>query len=277
MAKPAVSVIMPVFNASKYLKKAIDSILLQSFADFEFIIIDDCSTDHSKQIIQSISDNRIRFIAQSENKGVVNAMNEGLNYASAALIAVMHADDIAFKNRLELQMNVLQHHPNTAVIAGKSIFIDEQDKPTGKNWPLDEKTTTPQMIRQQMIKENCISHPTVMMRTDIVKKYGYLSAPSHKGFAVEDYPLWLNILSDGFDIEKLEAPILFYRTHHTSATQTFLRNSNPFMVNYNTKKHYVEYRKKINLYNHFDQQVAQSMQWDLIKGIFKKVKNALSF
>ena len=108
---PVVSVIMPVYNAAKYLQKAIDSILHQTLSDFELIIINDCSTDNSDAIINSYNDPRIKYIRQPQNNGVVAAMNTGLAAVQSNYVAVMHADDISFTNRLEKEFSYLEKHP----------------------------------------------------------------------------------------------------------------------------------------------------------------------
>jgi len=272
MSFAAVTVIMPVFNADKYLQMAVDSILNQTMRDFEFIIVNDCSTDASDEIIRSFTDSRIRYITHECNKGVVAAMNSALDATTSPFVAVMHADDVSFKQRLELEYNYLISHSQCAVIVGKTVFINEDGKETGMKWELDNKATSAIAIRKAMIRENCITHSTAMIRTEILKRYRYKSSPDHKGFAVEDYPLWLNILSDGYEIHKLNENILYYRTHTTSATTTFLRKKNPFLINYYTKKFYLKTRKEQGVYTAFDRKVKRSALLDYIMGILKNIK-----
>lgn len=273
---PDVSVIMPVYNAAKYLQKAIDSILHQTLSDFELIIVNDCSTDESEFIIKLYTDNRIKFIQQPQNMGVVAAMNKGLALAKSLYVAVMHADDISISDRLEKEFTYLENHPETAVVAGFIENINDKDEPVGK-WKEDRNTISALQIKDEMIKGNCIAHPTVMMRTDIVKKYGYSSAPQHKGYAVEDYPLWLHLLADGYVIEKIAEPLLHYRIHTQSATGTFLRSKNPFFVNYHSKKFFLQQRKEVGKWNDFDKKVRVSMFKDFILGTLKEIKKKLSF
>src|SRR4051812_9780552 len=101
---PKVTVLMPVYNASAFLPEAIDSILQQTFTDFEFIIINDGSTDHSEEIIRGFDDVRIKYIKVSPNRGIVAALNTGLDLAQGTYIARMDADDIAAENRIERQV-----------------------------------------------------------------------------------------------------------------------------------------------------------------------------
>jgi len=267
----SIDVIMPVYNAEAFLDKAINSILKQTYTDFRLIIVDDCSTDRSQQIIRSFNDSRILYYGHKENKGVVASMNTGLSLTQAPYVCVMHADDISLPERLAVQKKWMDEHTDTAVVAGYLIFINEKDEETGV-WNLDRETNTRQSIRRKMIKENCIAHPTVMMRTEIIKKYGYDPAQQLKGYAVEDYPLWLNLLADGHHIDKLQKPVLLYRTHLQSATSSFLRKRNPFLINYFTKLKYISERKKKKKLNSFDFLVMISLRLDYIKAQLKNLK-----
>jgi glycosyltransferase involved in cell wall biosynthesis len=269
---PAVSVIMPVYNADRYVAKAVESILGQTFTDFELIIVNDCSTDNSDKIIRSFTDGRIIYFRLEQNAGVVAAMNKGLELSGGEFIAVMHADDISLPQRLQAQVSFLRQHKDVAVVASPSVFIDEDNNPTGATWQLNDATDTFRKIKTAMIWENCISHPTVMIRTDVAKKYRYQSSKMHKGFAVEDYPLWLNILSDGYKIEKLKEPLLLYRVHTNSATTAFLRKRNPFLVNYHSKKSYLQNRKKKGRLTAFDRMVQITMYLDYLKAVGKNIK-----
>ncbi len=273
---PLVSVIMPVYNAAKYLQKAIDSILHQTLSDFELIIVNDCSTDNSEAIIKAYNDPRIKYISQPKNAGVVVAMNRGLQEAQATYVAVMHADDISFTDRLEKEYSYLEHHPETAVIAGFIENMNDVGAPSGK-WDEDRNTITAAQIKSKMIKGNCIAHPTVMMRTNVVKQYGYTSSPNHKGYAVEDFPLWLHLLADGYVIEKIAEPLLYYRVHTQSATGAFLRCRNPFFVNYYSKKFFLQQRKDSGKWNDFDKKVRASMYKDYVMGTLKEIKKKLCF
>lgn len=272
--EPAVSYILPVYNGGKFLRKAIQSVLGQTFPDLVLIIIDDCSTDNSSEIIQSFNDHRILYHKHERNKGVVAAMNTGLSLVQTPYVAVMHADDICLPDRTSLQKEWLDKHPDTAVIAGKIKFINSNDEETGV-WPLDQEKVSRQAIKNAMIFENCIAHSSVMMRTAITKSYGYETAHQNYGFAVEDYPLWLNILSDGYWIDKLQNDVLLYRTHPASATGMYLRKNNPFWINYYTKKTYLEQRKKNARLTNYDRLINVTMYLDYIKAKLKEIKAKL--
>jgi len=267
----AIDVIMPVYNAEAFLKKAIESILKQTYSNFRLIIVDDYSTDGSVELIKTFSDPRILFHRHNENKGVVAAMNTALSSVQAPYVCVMHADDISLPERLADQKNWMDQHDDTTVLAGYLIFINEKDEEDGV-WSLDRQANTRAEIRATMTKENCIAHPTVMMRSDVIKKYGYDPGQQLKGYAVEDYPLWLNLLADGYHIDKLQKPVLLYRTHPESATSSFLRKKNPFLINYFTKLTYIKERKKAKKLNSFDFRVMISLRFDYIKAQLKNLK-----
>src|SRR5688572_25142970 len=111
MNTPCVTVLMPVYNAEKYLKEAIDSILQQTLTDFEFLIIDDGSTDASVRIIRSYADSRIRLVQNETNAGITVTLNKGIELAKAPLIARMDADDISYPMRLQRQYDFFLAHP----------------------------------------------------------------------------------------------------------------------------------------------------------------------
>src|SRR5438067_12011849 len=114
--QPAISVIMSVYNAEAFLEAAVQSVLMQSFSDFEFIIIDDGSTDRSNQILQDYArkDNRVRLISRP-NKGLTASLNEGLKLARGEFIARMDADDVAAPDRFKIQVEYLRDHPEVSV------------------------------------------------------------------------------------------------------------------------------------------------------------------
>lgn len=269
---PAISVVMPVYNAGIFLAAAIESILSQTFRDFEFLIINDYSTDNSDAIICSYNDSRIIYHKQPHNMGVIKAMNRGLSLAKAPYFCVMHADDIALPERLYLQKKWLDENLNTALVAGKNILIDIHNQKNG-TWALDEKTIRRKDIRRMMPWKNCISHPTVMMRTNILKQYGgYDISQQRKQYAVEDYPLWLNFLSDGYSIDKIAEPILLYRIHAESTTKKHYRKQNAYRLTYNTKRLYLQQKRKQRKLNSFDRTVQISMYLDWIKAVIKDIK-----
>ena len=143
MSSPSVSVCMPVYNTERYVAEAVESILAQTFGDFEFIIIDDGSTDGSRAILERYAkqDDRIRLISRP-NTGIVGARNEALGMARGELIAVMDSDDVALPERFEVQVAYLREHPEVVCLGSKVRFIDEAGRFLLRN------TTTPWTMRR---------------------------------------------------------------------------------------------------------------------------------
>ncbi len=214
-----VSIVMPVYNTAPYLRQAIDSILQQTFADFEFIIINDGSTDETEEIVSGYGDNRIKYMKNEKNSGLVNTLNKGLEQALGKYIARMDGDDIALPQRLERQYSYLQLHREVDVLACVVQLINEKGNSIGF-WDDDKNNTTPERIRSFMSVNNCIAHPGVMAKAELLKQYRY--NPDQK--QAEDYDLWLRILSDGKAIHKLEEIHLLHRILPKSFTRSQQKN-----------------------------------------------------
>lgn len=216
MPETQVSVVLPVFNAADFLPASIESVLRQSLQNFELIIIDDGSTDRSKEVIAGYAkkDSRIRFHHRA-NRGVVATLNEGMALARAPYIARMDADDIAMEQRLEKQLACLTAHPATVAVGAALEYLGPGG-PTGV-------TTTPPLsaaaIRRRLPTANCISHPTVIMRKDAVIGVGGYRTPF---VHAEDYDLWLRLMKRG-DLENLPEVLLQYRVHEKQVSAQHLK------------------------------------------------------
>lgn len=205
--KPAISAVMPVCNGEAYVREAVESILAQTFTDFELIIINDGSTDGSGAILQELAvrDQRIVLVERA-NGGLVSALNEGIERAQAELIARMDADDVAMPERFALQLARLDAEPQLGLLGS---FIRIMDK-TGRiirhgDYPVSPAETA------RFLEHGCpVAHPTVMMRREaVLKAGGYRKLFSH----CEDYDLWLRISELGYGIANLPQPLLNYRMH----------------------------------------------------------------
>lgn len=185
MKSPKISVLMPVYNAGKYLREAIDSILNQTFKDFEFIVVNDASTDSSKEIIMSYHDQRIRYFENTHNLGVSRSLNKGLKHAKATYIARMDADDISYTQRLGVQYNTILKDDTVALVASSYEMIDEH----GKYLYTVDNVSSSEEIFYNLQFHNCLGHPTVIFNKQIILKefHGY------KNCQAEDYELWLRI------------------------------------------------------------------------------------
>ncbi len=208
MTKPKVSVIMPVYNAEKYLREAIDSILSQDFTDFEFLIINDGSTDNSEKIIQSYYDKRIRYIRNESNLKLCTTLNKGFQLANGQYIARIDADDIALSSRLSKQITFLDTHPDIG-ICGSYI------RTFGKTEQIWEYPTTPEWIASELLFHSPICHPAVMIRKSVWIKYNLSYDPKYE--YCEDYALWVRA-SEITQFYNLSEVLLYYRIHNTQIT-----------------------------------------------------------
>jgi glycosyltransferase involved in cell wall biosynthesis len=167
---PAVTVMMPVFNAEKYLYQSIDSILYQTFEDFELIIIDDGSSDKSAKIIDAFSDGRIKLIKNVKNLGLTASLNKAIKQAKGKYISRMDADDISFPKRLELQFNFLEENPDIDLIASRALVFNNHDYSLIGLLPYK---TSHDLITSSPWKSIPMPHPTWMGRAEWFKRYLY--------------------------------------------------------------------------------------------------------
>lgn len=266
MNVPAVSVILPAYNCGKHLGLAIESVLRQTFPDFELIIVNDGSTDNTEQIINSFSDHRVIYVKNVKNEGLVNSLNRAIDLSRGKYIARMDGDDICQPGRLAKQKLYLDQNEDVTVVASTIEFINEQGQKTGE-WELDKQTITPGQIKRAMMKQNCIAHPTVMMRSQIIKELKY--QPYQKN--IEDYDLWLRVLSRGHKIAKIDEPLLLYRIHGNSITSMYLKNANPYFKHLLMK---LRFLSKFGYVSSFSIAVFGSAVTDLVKGILKSIKKS---
>ena len=188
---PKVSVILSAYNAEKFVGKSIDSVLNQTFRDFEFLIIEDNSTDKTFQIIQekANSDNRIRLIHKEKNNGFVGYvenLNRMISEAKGTYIAKFDADDIWEPNKLEKQIADIETHPDIFLLSANAYEIDENDKVIGKVI----RPSDPEESARMIVKENPFCHPSILFRNK-----GYQYRP--KMYYTEEYDLYLRMFSDG--------------------------------------------------------------------------------
>ena len=238
--KPKISVLMPVYNAEKFLQEAIDSILNQTFTDFEFIIVNDASTDDSKNIILSYKDPRIVYLENARNLGQAVTMNKGLKLAKAEIIARMDADDISAPNRFELQYKEMQKEKGIAVIASVYEVVNENKL----FLYLEDYAKSPEEIYYTLQFRDCIGHSTTMFRKSIVLNVydGY-----DKNRESEDYDLWLKIAAQ-YKISKVNTCLLKLRTSKNSrmgASAQKLINDAVFLAQRNVE---LKTGEKINLH-----------------------------
>jgi len=209
--KPLVSIIMPVYNPGKYLIEAIESILNQTFSNFELIIVDDASIDNSWKTIKSYAkkDSRIVAIKNKINLGVSLTSNIGISQAKGKFLARMDADDISTLDRLEKQVNFLKRNPQVVVVGGQCTIVDENDQIVGfKKFPTENK-----QIRDMIFWAVPIQQGYMMINKSLLPKNFVWYSPSK--FSAEEVDLYFNLLKFG-QFANLSDNLYFYRQISTS-------------------------------------------------------------
>lgn len=207
-----VSVIMPVHNGEKYLREAIDSILNQTFHDYEFIIIDDGSMDDSVDIIQSFNDSRIRLLRNTVNKGASVARNLGLMEARGEYIALLDADDISLSVRLEKQVKLLDSEPQIG-LCGTWIKTIGTNEGVESHYPVNND-----IIKCELIFTNPLATSSIMLRKQILQDNPCLMFNLNYS-PVEDYDLWERV-SQFTRITNIPEVLTLYRLHSDQTTST---------------------------------------------------------
>lgn len=202
---------MPAYNVEKYIEEAIDSILNQTFKDFEYIIINDGSTDHTKEIIKKYDDPRIVLLENEKNSGIVITLNKGLDASKGEYIARMDADDISLPERLAIQVEYLDKHPEIGVLGTGIRIFGDNIAPYNRVF-----TTNPEQLKPELIFNSCIAHPTVMLRKAVLDSENFRYDKRFSG--AEDYVLWWD-LSKKAKIATVPDILHYYRIHRNQITQ----------------------------------------------------------
>lgn len=207
---PTVSVVMPVYNAQEYLNEAVESVLAQTFNDFEFIIINDGSTDQSESILQEFQkrDKRIQVVSRS-NTGIVVALNEGIGYASGRYIARVDADDIALPELFAKQVAFLEKTPDYVAVGTCVLMIDPDGWPV---MPANLKMSHEEIDEAHMAGHGAFPHSGSMFRRDLVQSIGGYRQETQYA---EDIDLWLRLAEVG-KLANISEVLLKYRLHPKS-------------------------------------------------------------
>lgn len=209
--KPRITVFMPVYNTAAYLKECIDSILTQSFSDFELLIGDDGSTDSSAEIVSSYSDSRIRFFKFQHD--YIRTLNALLDEAKGEYIAKMDSDDIMHPNRLAIQYKYMEAHSNIDLLGGRmAAFREKTNKTLHEVYVKDGRVTL-----SDLINGCCICHPTIMFRASAINSPNRFRYNKDMVYA-EDYDLWVRLLTCGKKIHNLPEILAYYRLHDSQVT-----------------------------------------------------------
>lgn len=211
MKTPRISVLMPAYNSEKYIAESIESILNQTFIDFEFIIINDGSTDNTAKIINQYAtkDSRIKFVNNSKNKGLIGVLNEGLELCRGEYIARMDSDDISLPTRFEKQIAYMDAHPECGVLGTYFHVFGTRN----------EDIILPQYVRILDLAYACmVGHPTIMLRKSVIDKYDFRYDFNYKH--AEDYELWSRMIMVT-EIHNLPEILLYYRLGDTNVSVVY--------------------------------------------------------
>ncbi|PZV76706.1 glycosyl transferase family 2 [Algoriphagus aquaeductus] len=198
-----VSILVPVFNAEMFVKDSIQSILTQSFKNFELILVDDASSDHSASILKSVSDPRILFFQHETNRGIGEALNSGLAMAKGKYVLRMDADDIAYTDRIARQVDFMENNPHIGVSGTLAEFFDRT--------PFN-KAVKNEFLKPSLLLDCPFVHPTVIIRKDVLDHSGL----QFSGY-LEDYQLWIK-LSEKTEFGLLPEVLLKYRRSESQFT-----------------------------------------------------------
>lgn len=252
---PCISIVMPVYNASTYLREALESVLQQTFSDFELIVVDDGSTDNSRDILQTYCDPRMRLISNTHD--FISSLNKGVHASTGRYIARMDADDMMTPERLEIQFGYMEDHPDIDICGSYAESFGEMIRVIQR--PLEHVDIVSMMIRM-----NPMMHPTVMMRISILRQSGFLYKYGYH--CAEDYKLWTELALRGFKFANIPEPLLHYRISPQQVTRV---SQNEMLVS--TIKIGLEYAEAV-----IEQMIEkEEMYGDLFNSLIESLNNDL--
>lgn len=219
MSTPKVSIIMATYNGEKTLAKSLDSIIAQTFTDWEFVICDDCSTDCTNKILQEYAgkDTRFKILRNETNSKLAYSLNKCLENCSGEYIARMDDDDESLPQRLETQVKFLQEH-SEYVVVGSAALISDGNKILGKRIPKEYPT------QNDVLRGPTFMHPTIMMRKCAYDKLdGYtVSSRTQRG---QDWDLWFKFYAAGMKGYNIQDPLYIYRENSAAYKKRTLRTA----------------------------------------------------
>lgn len=206
MSIPTLSVVMPTFDAAEYIERSLESVLSQSFEDFELIIIDDGSTDGTIELIEERNDERIRLIEREDESGITSALNRGIEESSGKYIARHDADDWSTPERFDKQVTYFETHRDVALVGTGAYLVDKDGRRITKRRVLKDPSV------EDLTDHNEFIHGSVMMcREPLVNLGGY----DERFLTAEDYDLWLR-LADQYSVANIDEPLYHFRQHDES-------------------------------------------------------------
>lgn len=209
--EPLVTVLISVYNGMPYLPSAIESVLRQTFAEFEVLVVEDCSTDDSLLYLQSLNSPRVRLIVNEKNLGMAESLNRGISHARGKYIARLDADDKAMPDRLQFQYQYMESNPNLVICGTWAQIINHDDKPLS----IWKQSVDPLEIRWRILFKNPFIHSSVMFKRDVVVN----NRITYKNlFGTEDYQFWCDVLEYG-EGANIDQVFIQYRRHERSMTE----------------------------------------------------------
>lgn len=213
--KPLVSVLIPCYNCEQYVKEAVMSIMKQSYANLEILVINDGSTDNTGNILKELAeeDTRIVYIKNEKNLKLIATLNKGLDRCKGKYIARMDADDISVPTRIEKQVDFLEKHPNIGIVGADIEFFKEDKKLS--IWRMETKD---KYIRTGLLFGSCFAHPVVMMRTSILREHHLYYNDDYPH--AEDYKLWCDI-AQCTKLANIPEVLLYYRVNENQVSNIY--------------------------------------------------------
>ena len=221
---PKISLIMSVYNGEDYLRDAIESVLNQTFKDFELIVINDCSTDNTYEILNRFAelDKRVKVHTNEVNLRLPSSLNKAISYAQGKYIARMDADDICLPERLEKQYNFMENNPSVALSSCRFMTLKNGVISSGGCGGKSDNES----IKALLLVTNPILHPGIIAKADAIRSLGY-----DKNFTcTEDMELWTRFVMAGYDIEIMPEYLMIYRLHDKQITETTLEKQHKEVI-----------------------------------------------
>lgn len=228
---PKVSVVLPVYNAALYVKEAVQSVLNQTFQNFELLIYNDGSTDNSLEILQQFEDSRIRIVNYEKNIGLIQLLNNAFSEAKGEYIARMDADDVCLPDRFEKQVGFLDQHPNIGICGGFLEIIGTNE--------INKKPALDKDLRWWIFKGSPFAHPSVMIRNKVLIHSNLKYNPD--AYVVEDFDLWWR-MAFVTQLANLETVLLKYRIHPNQVSSS----KNDLQLE-NLRKSQIEFMKNLGI------------------------------
>ncbi len=240
---PLISVLLPTYNCEKYINECMDSILCQTYSNLELLIIDDCSTDNTVNLIQDYKDERIKLTIKEKNTGYTDSLNWGINNCKGEYIARMDGDDISLPTRFEEQVAVLQNNSAISICGSSALILGSTN--------IIKVPETNEEIFRKFLFENAIIHPSLMFRKEVFKEYKY-----DRNFEpAEDYNLWTKLIFN-FNFYNIQKSLLYYRRHDENVSKKrkeaqrnkFLESQYNFYRNINNASQIIDLKTFQNFY-----------------------------